>query len=115
MVSFSEPEPQILDFVTQQHKIFIAIATSQAFSLTATWLWDLYAKVNVDLAAGNTNDLPEVTIIIILKTVVVPVCKEFLGVLKECTEYAKKDLTYYLSLPRTDSAIPYLTRGLQQA
>ncbi|KOB77089.1 putative Acyl-coenzyme A oxidase 1, peroxisomal [Operophtera brumata] len=55
----NEPEPQILDFVTQQHKLFIAIATSHAFSLTATWLWDLYSKVNVDLAAGNTNDLPE--------------------------------------------------------
>ncbi|CAB3239676.1 unnamed protein product [Arctia plantaginis] len=54
-----EPEPQILDYVTQQHKLFIAIASSHAIRLIAQWLWDLYTKVNNDLKLGNTSDLPE--------------------------------------------------------
>ncbi|XP_075992761.1 acyl-coenzyme A oxidase 1-like [Anticarsia gemmatalis] len=54
-----EPEPQILDYVTQQHKLFIAIASSHAISLNAKWLWSLYNRVTKDLEKGNTDDLPE--------------------------------------------------------
>ncbi|KAJ2940647.1 hypothetical protein O0L34_g14754 [Tuta absoluta] len=54
-----EPEPQILDYLTQQHKLFIAIASSHAFSITAKWLWNLYHKVSEELQAGNLDHLPE--------------------------------------------------------
>lgn len=57
----SEPEPQILDYVTQQHKLFISIATSHAFIFTSYWLWDLYIDYLQSQAAGNYERLPEVT------------------------------------------------------
>ncbi|KAJ8736597.1 hypothetical protein PYW08_007253 [Mythimna loreyi] len=52
-------EPQILDYVTQQHKLFIAIASCHAFSLTAKWLARMYQKVTSDLEKGNMDALPE--------------------------------------------------------
>ncbi|CAH0405627.1 unnamed protein product [Chilo suppressalis] len=54
-----EPEPQILDFVSQQHKLLIGIASYYAFSMTAMWLWDIFAKFTSELAAGKLNQLPE--------------------------------------------------------
>lgn len=57
---FSEPEPQILDYVTQQHKLLIAVASSHAYKLTANWLWNLYTTVSKDLAGGKDDKLPEV-------------------------------------------------------
>ncbi|KAG6460350.1 hypothetical protein O3G_MSEX011938, partial [Manduca sexta] len=53
------PEPQILDYVTQQHKLFIAVAQSHAISTTANWLWNLYEKVTKDIEAGRADNLPE--------------------------------------------------------
>ncbi|KAF9423220.1 hypothetical protein HW555_001289 [Spodoptera exigua] len=50
---------QILDYVTQQHKLFIGIASSHAFSLTAKWLTRMYQKVTADLEKGNLDELPE--------------------------------------------------------
>ncbi|KAL4713862.1 hypothetical protein ACJJTC_015516 [Scirpophaga incertulas] len=55
----NQEEPQILDYVTQQHKVFIAIATSHAFRLTGSWLWDTYSKVTRDLSDGKLDQLPE--------------------------------------------------------
>ncbi|XP_045447152.1 probable peroxisomal acyl-coenzyme A oxidase 1 [Melitaea cinxia] len=54
-----EPEPQILDYVTQQHKLIIAIATAHAYHFTVRWLWDLYVKVNKELGRGQLDNLPE--------------------------------------------------------
>ncbi|XP_046963971.1 probable peroxisomal acyl-coenzyme A oxidase 1 [Vanessa cardui] len=54
-----EPEPQILDYVTQQHKLLIAIATTHAYHFTVRWLWDLYSNVNKDLNRGQLDNLPE--------------------------------------------------------
>ncbi|XP_013188650.1 probable peroxisomal acyl-coenzyme A oxidase 1 [Amyelois transitella] len=54
-----QPEPQILDYVTQQHKLFISIATSHAFRMTGTWLWDSYSKVVHDMGKGQLDHLPE--------------------------------------------------------
>nr|XP_026497149.1 probable peroxisomal acyl-coenzyme A oxidase 1 [Vanessa tameamea] len=54
-----EPEPQILDYVTQQHKLLIAIATTHAYHFTVRWLWDLYSNVNKDLSRGQLDNLPE--------------------------------------------------------
>ncbi|CAG4986312.1 unnamed protein product [Parnassius apollo] len=55
----NEPEPQILDYITQQHKLFITIATSHAFYINAMWLWEIYFNVNKDLGAGKLENLPE--------------------------------------------------------
>ncbi|KPJ09432.1 putative peroxisomal acyl-coenzyme A oxidase 1 [Papilio machaon] len=40
----NEPEPQILDYLTQQHKLFIAVSTSHAFRIVGRWLWSTYTK-----------------------------------------------------------------------
>lgn len=59
----SAGEPQILDYVTQQHKLFIAIASSHAFSLTAKWLTRMYQNVTAELEKGNMDELPEVSLV----------------------------------------------------
>lgn len=55
----NQPEPPIIDYVTQQHKLFIAIASSHAFRVTGLWLWDAYSKVISDMGKGNLDHLPE--------------------------------------------------------
>lgn len=62
LILSSEPEPQILDYITQQHKLFICIATSYALQLTSDWLWKTFNAVTADMKQGNTDSLPEVTI-----------------------------------------------------
>lgn len=59
---FSEPEPAIIDYVTQQYKLFPNIATCFAFQYAATWLWDTYNNVTGELEIGNLGNLPEVSI-----------------------------------------------------
>ncbi|KAK5639615.1 hypothetical protein RI129_012107 [Pyrocoelia pectoralis] len=54
-----EPEVQIIDYITQQHKLFPIISTYFAFHYCATWLWDMYNNVNSELEAGQLNQLPE--------------------------------------------------------
>ncbi|CAH2102908.1 unnamed protein product [Euphydryas editha] len=54
-----EPECQILDYMTQQHKLFIAIATCHALRITANKLWDTFNVVNKELLDGNLRRLPE--------------------------------------------------------
>ncbi|XP_063357758.1 probable peroxisomal acyl-coenzyme A oxidase 1 [Cydia amplana] len=53
------PEPQILDYITQQHKLFIGIATAHALQLTSAWLWTTFAAVQADMREGNVDNLPE--------------------------------------------------------
>ncbi|CAH2262990.1 jg18692 [Pararge aegeria aegeria] len=55
----NEPEPQILDYPTQQHKLFICIATAHAFQLTSCWLWNTFQAVLADMKKGNVDTLPE--------------------------------------------------------
>lgn len=62
MLSFREPETQILDYLTQQHKLFIAIATAHAFRVTANKLSDTFNAVTEELGGGNLDRLPEVII-----------------------------------------------------
>ncbi|XP_047531391.1 probable peroxisomal acyl-coenzyme A oxidase 1 [Vanessa atalanta] len=52
-------EPQILDYPTQQHKLFICIATAHAFQLTANWLWNTFTVVQAEMRKGNIDTLPE--------------------------------------------------------
>ncbi|CAH2049992.1 unnamed protein product, partial [Iphiclides podalirius] len=54
-----EPECQILDYVTQQHKIFIGIASCHAFRITANKLWNTFHAINEELVGGNLERLPE--------------------------------------------------------
>jgi hypothetical protein len=56
----SEPEPQIMDHVTQQYKVIPNIARSIIYKVTADYLWDLYNQVTGELDAGNLDRLPEV-------------------------------------------------------
>ncbi|XP_019874586.2 probable peroxisomal acyl-coenzyme A oxidase 1 [Aethina tumida] len=53
------PEPQIIDYVTQQYKLFPQIATCFAFQYSATWLWDIYNNVTGELESGQLDNLPE--------------------------------------------------------
>ncbi|KAG6438863.1 hypothetical protein O3G_MSEX000283, partial [Manduca sexta] len=54
-----QPEPAIINYVTQQHKLFIAIATSHAFRVTGMWLFNTYAQFLADMGKGKLDQLPE--------------------------------------------------------
>ncbi|XP_049873387.1 probable peroxisomal acyl-coenzyme A oxidase 1 isoform X2 [Pectinophora gossypiella] len=54
-----QPEPQIIDYVTQQHKVFIPVATSHALRIVGQWLWSRYMAVTKDMRTGNIDQLPE--------------------------------------------------------
>ncbi|GAB0088531.1 Acyl-coenzyme A oxidase [Sergentomyia squamirostris] len=54
-----EPEPQIMDHVTQQLKLFPQIAKSIAFRMTADYLWNMYNQVTTELDKGDLDRLPE--------------------------------------------------------
>ncbi|XP_061385814.1 probable peroxisomal acyl-coenzyme A oxidase 1 isoform X2 [Danaus plexippus] len=54
-----EQECQILDYLTQQHKIFPAIATCHALRIAGKKLWDTFNTINEQLIGGNLERLPE--------------------------------------------------------
>ncbi|XP_071866974.1 acyl-coenzyme A oxidase 1-like [Bombus fervidus] len=54
-----QPEVQILDYVTQQYKIFPHIATCFAIKVTASWVWDMYNTVQSQLHQNDYEKLPE--------------------------------------------------------
>ncbi|XP_017768288.1 PREDICTED: probable peroxisomal acyl-coenzyme A oxidase 1 [Nicrophorus vespilloides] len=54
-----EPETQIMDYITQQYKLFPNIATFFAYSYVAKWLWEYYNNVTGELEAGILDRLPE--------------------------------------------------------
>lgn len=55
----NKPEPKIIEHVTQQYKIFPAIAKVVVFKITAEFLWDMYNQVTHDLDKGDLERLPE--------------------------------------------------------
>ncbi|XP_026759159.1 probable peroxisomal acyl-coenzyme A oxidase 1 [Galleria mellonella] len=55
----NEPEPQILDYVTQQRKLFINIATGHAIRIVGRWLWKTMLGVIQKILEGNLDQLPE--------------------------------------------------------
>lgn len=55
----NKPEPKIIDHVTQQYKIFPAIAKVIVFKITAEFLWEMYNQVTSDLDKGDLERLPE--------------------------------------------------------
>ncbi|XP_053999153.1 probable peroxisomal acyl-coenzyme A oxidase 1 [Hylaeus anthracinus] len=54
-----EPEVQIINYVTQQYKIFPHIAACIAFRLAASWIWNMYNTVVAELDHGDLDKLPE--------------------------------------------------------
>ncbi|XP_060528375.1 probable peroxisomal acyl-coenzyme A oxidase 1 [Cylas formicarius] len=52
-------ELQIMDYRTQQQKIFPYIATCFAFQYVGDWLWNVYNEVNAELDTGKLENLPE--------------------------------------------------------
>ncbi|XP_016990774.1 probable peroxisomal acyl-coenzyme A oxidase 1 [Drosophila rhopaloa] len=54
-----EREPQIMDHVTQQMKLFPEIATSLAHRLASDYLWNLYDVTIKDIENGKYERLPE--------------------------------------------------------
>lgn len=55
----NKPEPKIIEHVTQQFKIFPAIAKVVVFHLTSEFLWEKYNEVTHDLEKGDLERLPE--------------------------------------------------------
>ncbi|XP_034179560.1 acyl-coenzyme A oxidase 1 [Osmia lignaria lignaria] len=58
-INSEKPEVQILDYVTQQHKIFPNLAACFAFRMTADWIWNMYNTVTAELDQGDLDKLPE--------------------------------------------------------
>lgn len=58
----SEPEVQVMDHLTQQHKLFPQLAKSIIFKLTADYIWDMYNQVTSELEKGQLERLPEVSV-----------------------------------------------------
>jgi acyl-CoA oxidase len=57
---FSEPETQIINYMTQQYKLFPHLATCFALSWAADWIWEMYNNVTAELDEGELDRLPEV-------------------------------------------------------
>ncbi|XP_014097200.2 acyl-coenzyme A oxidase 1 isoform X1 [Bactrocera oleae] len=55
----NEPEPQIIDHVTQQMKLFPEIATAVAHKLATNSLWSMYHETYVAIERGDYTRLPE--------------------------------------------------------
>ncbi|XP_006756428.1 PREDICTED: peroxisomal acyl-coenzyme A oxidase 1 isoform X1 [Myotis davidii] len=54
-----EPEPQILDFQTQQYKLFPLLATAYAFHFVGAYMKETYHRINEDIGQGDLSELPE--------------------------------------------------------
>ncbi|XP_043857719.1 peroxisomal acyl-coenzyme A oxidase 1 isoform X2 [Dromiciops gliroides] len=54
-----DPEPQILDFQTQQYKLFPLLATAYAFQFVGAYMKETYHRINVDINQGDLSELPE--------------------------------------------------------
>ncbi|XP_029040875.1 probable peroxisomal acyl-coenzyme A oxidase 1 [Osmia bicornis bicornis] len=58
-INSEKPEVQILDYVTQQYKIFPNMAACFAFRMAAEWIWNMYNTVTAELDQGDLDKLPE--------------------------------------------------------
>ncbi|EDW02147.1 probable peroxisomal acyl-coenzyme A oxidase 1 [Drosophila grimshawi] len=59
----NEPEPQIIDHVTQRLKLFPEIATGMAYHLAAEHMWELYNQTVLDANNGKFDRLPDMHIL----------------------------------------------------
>ncbi|OXB81125.1 UNVERIFIED_CONTAM: hypothetical protein H355_005055 [Colinus virginianus] len=53
------PEPQILDYQTQQYKLFPLLATAFAFHFVGAYIKDTYHRISGDIHEGDLSELPE--------------------------------------------------------
>ncbi|KAF3817893.1 hypothetical protein GH733_013742 [Mirounga leonina] len=53
------PEPQILDFQTQQYKLFPLLATAYAFQFVDAYMKETYHRINEDIGQADLSELPE--------------------------------------------------------
>lgn len=58
----NESEPQVIDHVTQQYKVFPNIARVFVIKLAADYIWEMYNQVTSELDRGDLERLPEVNI-----------------------------------------------------
>lgn len=56
----NSPEPQVIDHITQQYKLFPQIAKVFVIKLAAENMWDMYNQVTSELDRGDLERLPEV-------------------------------------------------------
>ncbi|XP_053354296.1 peroxisomal acyl-coenzyme A oxidase 1 isoform X3 [Clarias gariepinus] len=54
-----EPEPQILDYQAQQHKLFPLLATAYAFTFVGQYMKNTYNRISGDINQGDFSELPE--------------------------------------------------------
>ncbi|XP_033623217.1 peroxisomal acyl-coenzyme A oxidase 1 isoform X3 [Fukomys damarensis] len=54
-----EPEPQVLDFQTQQYKLFPVLATAYAFQFVGSYMKETYYRINDSIGQGDLSELPE--------------------------------------------------------
>lgn len=59
-LSCSEPEPQILDYQTQQYKLFPLLAMAYAFTFVGQYMKQTYHRITGDINQGDFSELPEV-------------------------------------------------------
>uniref|UniRef100_A0A4W3GYM3 Acyl-coenzyme A oxidase n=1 Tax=Callorhinchus milii TaxID=7868 RepID=A0A4W3GYM3_CALMI len=53
------PEPQIIDYQTQQYKLFPFLATAYAFRFVGNFMADMYHRITGDINEGDYSELPE--------------------------------------------------------
>ncbi|XP_049425996.1 peroxisomal acyl-coenzyme A oxidase 1 isoform X1 [Epinephelus fuscoguttatus] len=54
-----EPEPQILDYQTQQYKLFPLLATAYAFTFVGQYMRQTYHRISEDINQGDFSEMPE--------------------------------------------------------
>nr|XP_056712824.1 peroxisomal acyl-coenzyme A oxidase 1 isoform X2 [Euleptes europaea] len=54
-----EPEPQILDYQTQQYKLFPLLAAAYAFHFLGAYMKDTYRRITADINEGDLREMPE--------------------------------------------------------
>ncbi|XP_069553267.1 peroxisomal acyl-coenzyme A oxidase 1 isoform X2 [Brachyistius frenatus] len=54
-----EPEPQILDYQTQQYKLFPLLAMAYGFTFVGQYMKQTYHRITGDINEGNFSELPE--------------------------------------------------------
>ncbi|XP_051240041.1 peroxisomal acyl-coenzyme A oxidase 1 isoform X3 [Dicentrarchus labrax] len=54
-----EPEPQILDYQTQQYKLFPLLAMAYAFTFVGQYMSQTYQRISGDINEGDFSELPE--------------------------------------------------------
>lgn len=62
IASLRGPEPQILDYVAQQNKLFPPLAATFAFQFAASYVWELYNTANESIAKGDLQLMPDVSL-----------------------------------------------------